>query len=465
LKALVADPRAPGGVAFADVAEPEPAPDHAVVAVAAFSANRGETYQLEQPRPGWRPGKDIAGVVSIAAADGSGPPVGTRVVGHADQDGWAERAAVPVSRLAELPEEMSFVTAAALPLAGLTALRLLRVTGPLPSRTILLTGASGGLGHYFTELAAGQGALVTAIAGSADRGARLSDLGAIRVLPDVESAAGPFDIAIDSVGGATTKEVWHRLHQHGLLIWLGQASRVRPELDYFDWDGAMSVTIRKFNYLDSTHTEAQDLATLVRLVAGGRLHPEIGWTADWAGTGDAIGALLKRAVRGNIVLTIGSGGPEENVILGGLCGLAFAERPGSRIPAAQHPSATSSTQAIASIPPSPPSRRPHPSHKHQPPRPHDHPSPSMRRVSASRRLAICIRRPDLRKAENLRVTCHTRHTPATRRPHPPPPAAGPAPAITPHARPADPASPPEGTPPPMGRCSATPAPATGFQRE
>ena len=305
MRALVPAVREPGGLVFADVAEPEPAADHAVVTVAAFSVNRGETYQLEQPRPGWRPGKDIAGVVSLAAADGSGPPAGTRVVGHADSAGWAEQVAVPTRRLAELSREMPFATAAALPLAGLAALRLLRVTGPLPSRTVLLTGASGGLGHYFTELAAGQGALVTAIAASAHRGMRLRELGAVRVLPDVESAAAPFDIGIDSIGGATTREVWQRLHEHGMLNWLGQASRVRPDLDYFDWDGALSVTIRKFNYLDSTHTESEDLATLVRLVAAGRLHPEIGRVDDWSGTGDAIAALLNREVRGSVVLTIG----------------------------------------------------------------------------------------------------------------------------------------------------------------
>jgi NADPH:quinone reductase-like Zn-dependent oxidoreductase len=212
---------------------------------------------------------------------------------------------VPVSRLAPLPADISFVTAAALPLAGLAALRLLRVTGPLPSRKVLLTGAAGGLGHYFTELAAGQGALVTAIAGSAARASRLLELGAVRVLPEVKSADGPFDVGIDSVGGITTREVWHRLHEHGLLVWLGQASRVRPELDYFDWDGALSVTIRKFNYMDSPYTEAEDLATLVRLVAAGRLHPEIGRVDDWSRTGEAITALLNREVRGNIVLTIG----------------------------------------------------------------------------------------------------------------------------------------------------------------
>jgi NADPH:quinone reductase-like Zn-dependent oxidoreductase len=303
MKALVPD--VPGTVAFAQTGEPEPAADQAVVTVGAFGVNRGETYQLEKARPGWRPGKDIAGVVSAAAADGSGPVVGTRVVGHADQGGWAERVAVPVSRLAPLPADISFVTAAALPLAGLAALRLLRVTGPLPSRKVLLTGAAGGLGHYFTELAAGQGALVTAIAGSAARASRLLELGAVRVLPEVKSADGPFDVGIDSVGGITTREVWHRLHEHGLLVWLGQASRVRPELDYFDWDGALSVTICKFNYMDSPYTEAEDLATLVRLVAAGRLHPEIGRVDDWSRTGEAITALLNREVRGNIVLTIG----------------------------------------------------------------------------------------------------------------------------------------------------------------
>jgi NADPH:quinone reductase-like Zn-dependent oxidoreductase len=289
---------------IAEVDDPQPAPGHAVVEVAAFSINRGETYQLEHPRSSWRPGKDLAGIVVAAAPDGSGPPVGTRVVGHADEGAWAQRALVSIDRLAELPDEVSFVTAAALPLAGLTALRLLRVTGPLPSRKVLLTGASGGVGHYFTELASSQGALLTAVTGSSDRGRRLIELGAVEVVRDVSDAVGPFDIAIESIGGQATRAAWHRLEPHGLLIWIGQASRTPPELDYFDWDGAMSVTIRKFNYLDSSHSEADDLATLVRLVSTGRLHPELGLVEDWARTGEAIGQLLDRKVRGNAVLTI-----------------------------------------------------------------------------------------------------------------------------------------------------------------
>jgi uncharacterized protein (TIGR02246 family) len=174
---------------------------------------------------------------------------------------------------------------------------------------VLLSGASGGVGHYFTELAAAQGARVTAIS---RRGQRLRGLGAVEVLPTIEQAQGPFAIAIESIGGATTVAAWHRLEQHGLLIWLGQASREPLQLDYFDWDGAMSVSIRKFNYLDSTATEAEDLATLVRLVEHGHLHPEIGLVQDWSNAAAGIDALIARQVLGNLVLTVGDPAPKAN---------------------------------------------------------------------------------------------------------------------------------------------------------
>jgi NADPH:quinone reductase-like Zn-dependent oxidoreductase len=207
-----------GCVERGDVDDPQPLAGHVVVEVAAFSINRGETYQIERQEPGWRPGKDLAGTVIQAAPDGSGPPVGARVVGHTNDAAWAERAAVPLSRVVELPDEVSFPTAAALPLAGLAALRLVRVVSPLPSRRILFTGAAGGVGHYFVELAAGQGALVTAVVRSTNHHQRLEELGAVEVIDDIEQSDGPFDVAIESVGGATTKAAWHKLEEHGMLL-------------------------------------------------------------------------------------------------------------------------------------------------------------------------------------------------------------------------------------------------------
>src|SRR5579871_2175091 len=186
MKAFVPD--GGGQVRMTDVDEAAPAAGEALVAVEAFSVNRGETFLLEDPPAGWRPGKDIAGRVARAAADGTGPRAGTRVVGHPPSRGWAERAAVSASTLVELPDEVQAVTAAALPLAGLTALRLVRAAGPLIGKRLLVTGASGGVGHYVTELAVASGAEVTAVSASPERGARLAALGAT-IVTDLDEAS------------------------------------------------------------------------------------------------------------------------------------------------------------------------------------------------------------------------------------------------------------------------------------
>ena len=78
-----------GQARLADIDEVTPAAGEAVIAVEAFSVNRGETFLLEDPPAGWRPGKDIAGRVIEAAEDGTGPRPGTRVVGHPPSHGWA----------------------------------------------------------------------------------------------------------------------------------------------------------------------------------------------------------------------------------------------------------------------------------------------------------------------------------------------------------------------------------------
>ncbi|MGW1605280.1 zinc-binding dehydrogenase [Streptomyces eurythermus] len=298
-----ADPAEP--VVLADVAEPVPRPDEALVKVEAFSVNRGETFRLERPAPGDRPGKDVAGLVVQPAADGSGPSGITRVVGHPMAGGWAEYVAVPTGALAELPDSVSVLQGAALPLAGLTALRLLRAAGPVPGRRVLLTGASGGVGHFVTELATAAGAQVTAVTRNAERGARLAELGAAEIVHDVTEARGPYDIVLESTGGRALSDALARLARRGTLIWFGQAGRVPATLDFFDFfAGPESAVIRHFHYLDADTRLGDDLATLVRLTAEGRLHPEIGRVADWAGTAAALTDLRDRRVRGKAVLTL-----------------------------------------------------------------------------------------------------------------------------------------------------------------
>ena len=99
--------------------------------------------------------------------------VGARVVTFGWAAGWAELRAVDTGELAVLPDGVDHDAAAALPVAGVTALRALRRLGPVLGRRVLITGASGGVGRFAVQLAARAGAHVVAAAGrSAARGWR-----------------------------------------------------------------------------------------------------------------------------------------------------------------------------------------------------------------------------------------------------------------------------------------------------
>jgi NADPH:quinone reductase len=293
-------------IEWSAVERPRPVAGEVLVAVEAYSINRGETFRLACPEGGRRPGKDIAGTVVETGPGVTSPAVGDRVVAHPEEGGWAEFAVVPVDAVAAIPDTMPSTVAAALPLAGLTALRLLRVVGSLAGKSVLLTGASGGVGHYVVELAAAQGARITAVVGTPERGERLRALGAAAVVLDVAATEGPFDVVIESVGGPVFAAAWSRLHARGLLLWLGQASREPVALNFFDWSGGSSGTLRKFSYVDDDRSVAEDLATLVRLVEDGHLHPEIDGVRAWEETPQAVQALLRRQFRGNVVLAVAS---------------------------------------------------------------------------------------------------------------------------------------------------------------
>ncbi|WP_172381824.1 zinc-binding dehydrogenase [Streptomyces sp. MNP-20] len=303
MQRLIPTGRAACPVAFAEVPQPVPEPDEALVKVEAFAPNRGETFLLEHPRPELLPGKDIAGLVVQAAVDGSGPGTGTRVVGHPAQGGWAEYAAVPTHSLAVLPDGIDSARAAALPLAGITALRLLRTAGSLAGRRVLLTGASGGVGHYVTEMAIGAGAELTAVTATPPRGERLVELGA-RVVHEVAAARGPFDVVLESTGGPDLPLALSKTRPGGTLVWFGQASRTPVTLDFFQLlRGPERAAIQHFHYAGAPYDS--DLAALVRLVEQGRLHPEIGRATDWVHTADTLVDLRERRIRGKAVLMIG----------------------------------------------------------------------------------------------------------------------------------------------------------------
>jgi NADPH2:quinone reductase len=214
--ALVNTPNGKAPVELRQVPEPAPGLHEALVAVQAFSLNRGELRSFRNNEEGWIPGQDISGIVLRQAADGSGPPAGARIVALMDEFGWAERAAVPTQRIAVLPDTVSFAAAAALPVAGLTALRTLRHGALLLGKRVLITGAAGGVGHLAVQLAARSGAHVTAVAGRPERAAGLRELGASDVVIGIGQAQGRFGLILESAGGASLATA---LHQWTLMGW------------------------------------------------------------------------------------------------------------------------------------------------------------------------------------------------------------------------------------------------------
>ena len=216
--ALVNTPNGKAPVEQRQVPEPVPRRHDALVAVQAFSLNRGELRSFRNNEEGWIPGQDISAIVLRQAADGSGPPTGAHIVALMDEFGWAERAAVPTQRIAILPDTVGFATAAALPVAGLTALRTLRHGALLLGKRVLITGAAGGVGHLAVQLAARSGAHVTAVAGRPERAAGLRELGASDVVIGIGQAQGRFGLILESAGGASLATALHAVDANGVVV-------------------------------------------------------------------------------------------------------------------------------------------------------------------------------------------------------------------------------------------------------
>lgn len=294
------------GVDLAEVSEPDPIPSEIVVDVAAVSVNRGELRLLAARPEGWGPGQDVAGTVREAAADGSGPPAGARVVAWVDQGGWAERVCASVDRVAVLPEGVSFGAAATLPVAGMTALRALRVGGELLGRRVLVTGGAGGVGRFAVELAARGGASVTAVVRDAARADGLARLGAERVVFDIGEAEGPFDVILESAGGSSLSGAVRLVAPQGAVIVFGNSSGEAAEISFGDFVGRPGARLEGFFVYSSAQPPSfgEDLKRLTDFVARGELNPHIGMEVSWTKAHAAFSAVAERQVNGKAVLLI-----------------------------------------------------------------------------------------------------------------------------------------------------------------
>jgi len=301
MRAIVVDPQARLGCSFADLAEPSLSDGQVLVAVTHASLNRGDLNDARSGRlaPGAVLGSDVAGTIVEPVSDGSGPAVGTRVVALA-AGAFAQRCAVDATALAPLPPAVDPAQAAALPVAGLAALQALRAAGLAPGKRVLVTGASGGVGHFAVQIAAHAGAHVIASVGSPGRGDDLTGAGAGEIVIGLDGIDEPLDIVLDSVGGPTLTGAWDLLAPGGSLQSIG-------------WSSSEPATFRPYATVGPPKTltsfligapVGDDLATLVTLLSTGHLTVDIGWQGSWTDLDEAADAMLGRRLRGKAVFEI-----------------------------------------------------------------------------------------------------------------------------------------------------------------
>ncbi|OZI60488.1 NADP-dependent oxidoreductase [Bordetella genomosp. 11] len=213
------------------VTVPEPARNEGLIRVKAASLNPVDVKTREGKYPLVRAdrlpyilGRDCAGILEETRQRLPGIEPGDAVYAFVGQGqgAYAEYVTVPLEGIARKPLSLDFVTAAAVPLAGLTAWQGIFDHGGLkPGQCLLIHGAAGGVGHFALQFAKAKGAEVIATA-SGDAAEFLRSLGADRVIDyktqDFEKEVRAVDVVFDLIGGDTQERSWNVLKDGGALV-------------------------------------------------------------------------------------------------------------------------------------------------------------------------------------------------------------------------------------------------------
>lgn len=288
-----------------EVPVPAPRPDELLIKVQAAGVNPVDYKIREGHYPAVRAdalpltlGREVAGTVVSVGSAVRGFKAGEPVFGMIGADGgYAEYARVKAVNTDRIPEQLDAVTAAAIPLAALTAWQALYDHGDLqPNQSVLIHGGSGGVGHFAIQFAKATGAEVYATGSRASLNF-MKQLGADHV---IDHKAGPFeaecpplDLVIDLIGGDTQKRSWTVLREGGRLVSTLQA----PDL-------TLPAAQGKHGSRFTVRPDGRQLHEVAALIVAGQVKPYVHRTFDLENAFEALHYLATEHVEGKIVLKV-----------------------------------------------------------------------------------------------------------------------------------------------------------------
>ena len=326
----------------ADVAEPEPGAGEVLIAVGAAGINNTDLWTREGAYgsaddaaavSGWRrepmafpriQGADVAGRIAAVGAGVPGTRIGERVIvnpvlysdlgdglvgmgylGSERDGGFAEFVAVPAESALAIESDLGDAELASFPTAYLTAEGMLDRARVAAGETLLVTGASGGVGSALVQLARARDARVVALAGGG-KGARLRDLGAGGVLtrqagdPAAQLGAalgeGAVDVVADVVAGPLFPALLNALKPKGRYVTCGAIAGPLVALDL------RTLYLKHLELIGSTLGTRDQFARLVALIAAGRVVPLVAATYPLSEIAAAQAAFTEKAFFGKLVL-------------------------------------------------------------------------------------------------------------------------------------------------------------------
>ena len=226
----------PGGMVVIDAPDPVAAPGRLVIRTEAIGVGGVDAVIRRGTLGGYGftegliPGSEIAGTVT-SCGDGVSPSwLGRRVWAFTGTGGgYVEQAVARVEDVVELPDALTSFDAVTLGSAGPVAHFALRHARFAPGESVLVRGAAGSIGIATVEIAARDGASAVAVTtSSADRGRRLTELGATRVLDRAGTGDEAYDVIVDIVGGPDLPEFIDKLAPNGRLVVVGVVAGLPP---------------------------------------------------------------------------------------------------------------------------------------------------------------------------------------------------------------------------------------------